>query len=87
MQALYRSSRSRGKARRSLLIPGLACGPWVNVDEAGKTGYYRALLGGIERLEVVSISPARHFVMLDQPGKFNAALDAALKSMVAVSGN
>ena len=53
----------------------------INVDEAGKTGYYRALLAGIERLEVVSISPARHFVMLDQPEKFNAALDAALKTM------
>jgi len=54
----------------------------INVDEAGKTGYYRALLGGIARLDVVSISPARHFVMLDQPEKFNAALDAALKTMV-----
>ena len=53
----------------------------INVDETGKTGYYRALLGGIERLEVVSISPARHFVMLDQPERFNSALDAALKSM------
>ena len=53
----------------------------IGVDEAGKTGYYRALLAGIERLDVVSISPARHFVMLDQPEKFNAALDAALKSM------
>jgi len=54
----------------------------INVDEAGKTGYYRALLTGIERLELVSISPARHFVMFDQPGKFNAALDGAIKSMV-----
>jgi pimeloyl-ACP methyl ester carboxylesterase len=53
----------------------------INVDEAGKTGYYRALLAGIDRLEVVSISPARHFVMLDQPEKFNAALDAALETM------
>jgi pimeloyl-ACP methyl ester carboxylesterase len=54
----------------------------INVDEAGKTGYYRALLAGIERLDVVSISPARHFVMLDQPEKFAAALDRALESMV-----
>jgi len=53
----------------------------INVDEAGKSGYYRALLAGIEHLEVVSISPARHFVMLDQPEKFNAALDGALKTM------
>jgi pimeloyl-ACP methyl ester carboxylesterase len=54
----------------------------INVDEAGKTRYYRALLAGIERLEVVSISPARHFVMFDQPEKFAAALDHALASMV-----
>ena len=54
----------------------------INVDEAGKTGYYRALLAGIARLDVVSISPARHFVMYDQPGKFAAALDRALESMV-----
>lgn len=54
----------------------------INVDEAGKTGYYRALLAGIARLDVVSISPARHFVMFDQPGKFAAALDRALESMV-----
>jgi len=54
----------------------------INVDEARKTGYYRALLAGVEHLEVVSISPARHFVMFDQPEKFAAALDRALDSMV-----
>ncbi|HYJ41962.1 MAG TPA: alpha/beta hydrolase [Steroidobacteraceae bacterium] len=54
----------------------------INVDEAGKTGYYRALLAGIEKLDVVSISPARHFVMFDQPEKFAVALDHALESMV-----
>jgi pimeloyl-ACP methyl ester carboxylesterase len=53
----------------------------IHVDEAGKTGYYRALLAGISQLEVVSISPARHFVMLDQPEKFAAALDRALEAM------
>ena len=54
----------------------------MGVDEAGKTGYYRMLLAGIEQLDVVSISPARHFVMFDQPEKFAAALDRALASMV-----
>jgi pimeloyl-ACP methyl ester carboxylesterase len=53
----------------------------INVDEAGKTGYYRALLSGVEHLDVVSISPARHFVMFDQPEKFAAALDRALASI------
>jgi pimeloyl-ACP methyl ester carboxylesterase len=50
----------------------------MGVDEERKAGYYRMLLGGVKKLEVVSISPARHFVMFDQPAKFAAALDAAL---------
>jgi pimeloyl-ACP methyl ester carboxylesterase len=54
----------------------------TGMDEAGKTGYYRSLLQGVARLEVVSIAPARHFVMFDQPEKFSAALDQALANMV-----
>jgi len=54
----------------------------IGVDENRKTGYYRMLLAGIEKLEVVSIAAARHFVMFDQPEKFAAALDGALASMV-----
>lgn len=50
----------------------------MGVDEAGKTNYYRMLLSGIEHVEVLSVSPARHFVMFDQPEKFSAALDQAL---------
>lgn len=54
----------------------------MGVDEAGKANYYRMLMSGVEKLDVVSISPARHFVMFDQPEKFAAALDGALKSML-----
>jgi pimeloyl-ACP methyl ester carboxylesterase len=50
----------------------------MGINEDGKTNYYRMLLGGIEKLDVVSVSPARHFVMFDQPEKFAAALDQAL---------
>lgn len=50
----------------------------MGVNEEAKTNYYRMLLGGIEKLDVLSISPARHFVMFDQPEKFSAALDQAL---------
>lgn len=53
----------------------------MNIDETGKTNYYRTLLKGVEQLEVVSISPARHFVMFDQPEKFAAALESALARM------
>ncbi|HEV7606785.1 MAG TPA: alpha/beta hydrolase [Steroidobacteraceae bacterium] len=54
----------------------------MGIDENGKTTYYRGLLAGVEKLEVVSISGARHFVMFDQPEKFAAALDGALAHMV-----
>jgi len=54
----------------------------MGVDENRKTGYYRMLLAGIGKLDVVSIAAARHFVMFDQPEKFAAALDGALASMV-----
>ncbi len=54
----------------------------MGIDEAGKSNYYRMLLSGVEKLDVVSISPARHFVMFDQPEKFAVALDGALNSMV-----
>jgi pimeloyl-ACP methyl ester carboxylesterase len=59
----------------------------IGIDEAGKSGYYRSLLPGIAKLDVVSISPARHFVMFDQPEKFAAALDQALADMFAPGGN
>jgi pimeloyl-ACP methyl ester carboxylesterase len=54
----------------------------MGVDENRKTGYDRMLLAGIEKLDVVSVAAARHFVMFDQPEKFAAALDGALASMV-----
>lgn len=53
----------------------------MGVDEERKTNYYRMLLDGVKQLEVVSISPARHFVMFDQPEKFASALDAALAKL------
>ncbi len=55
----------------------------MGVNEDAKTNYYRMLLGGIEKLDVLSVSPARHFVMFDQPEKFAAALDQALAKVYA----
>jgi pimeloyl-ACP methyl ester carboxylesterase len=55
----------------------------MGVNEEAKTNYYRVLLGGIEKLDVLSISPARHFVMFDQPEKFAATLDQALAKIYA----
>jgi pimeloyl-ACP methyl ester carboxylesterase len=72
----------------SITVPVVEISPFLEsdfaamgVNEEGKTNYYRMLLGGIAKLDVVSISPARHFVMFDQPEKFSATLDRALSKM------
>jgi pimeloyl-ACP methyl ester carboxylesterase len=71
-----------------IAVPVVAVSPFhapdmarFGIDEAGKTGYYRGLLSGVQNLEVISIGPARHFVMFDQPEKFAVVLDAALAKM------
>ena len=47
----------------------------MHYTEAEKGDYYRALLAGVAKLDVVTIAPSRHFVMLDQPERFQKALD------------
>jgi pimeloyl-ACP methyl ester carboxylesterase len=47
----------------------------VHYTEPEKTAFYRALLAGTPKLDLVTIAPARHFVMLDQPERFEKALD------------
>ena len=47
----------------------------LGVALAEKGDYYRSLLAGVTKLDVVTIAPARHFVMLDQPERFQKALD------------
>lgn len=51
------------------------------MSEEQKTAYYRSLLEGVEALSVVSISPARHFVMLDQPKAFLEAVQQFLDKL------
>jgi pimeloyl-ACP methyl ester carboxylesterase len=72
----------------SIQVPVVVISPFhapdfarIGVDEAMKTAYYRGLMNGTAKLDVVSISPARHFVMFDQPEKFAEALDNALASL------
>ena len=55
--------------------------PPMQFSEAQKVAYYQSLLADAPNAKVVSISPARHFVMLDQPVKFQQALDDFLKSL------
>lgn len=72
----------------SIQVPVVVISPFhapdysrMGVDEAMKAGYYRGLMAGVPDLEVVSISPARHFLMFDQPERFAKALDEALSRM------
>jgi pimeloyl-ACP methyl ester carboxylesterase len=57
--------------------PDFSAPPMV-MSEAQKTAYYQSLLSNAPDAKVVSISPARHYVMLDQPAKFQRVLDGFL---------
>lgn len=53
----------------------------MQLSEAQKTVYYQSLLANAPNAKVVSISPSRHFVMLDQPAKFQQVLADFLKTL------
>lgn len=55
--------------------------PPTSLSEEQKTAYYEKLLAGAPDAKVVSISPSRHFVMLDQPQKFMKVVDGFLSSL------
>jgi len=55
--------------------------PPMQFSEAQKVAYYQSLLADAPNAKVVSISPARHFPMLDQPAKFQQVLDDFLKTI------
>ena len=65
----------------AIRVPVLAIAPYyasdyaaMGVSEEAKRAYYASLLRGVAKLDVVTIAPARHFVMLDQPDAFVTAL-------------
>ena len=62
--------------------PDFSAPPMV-MSEAQKTAYYESLLANAPNAKVVSISPSRHFVMLDQPVKFQQVLDGFLARVTA----
>ena len=53
----------------------------MKMSEQQKADYYKSLLANAPNAKVVSISPARHFVMLDQPAKFQQVLDGFIASV------
>ncbi|MES2318972.1 MAG: alpha/beta hydrolase [Pseudomonadota bacterium] len=72
----------------AIKVPVLVMSPFFDVDAAqmqmtqeAKTEYYRALMKGTPNVKVVSISPARHFAMIDQPEMVNDAIVEYLKGL------
>ena len=55
--------------------------PPMVMSEAQKTAYYQSLLANAPDVTVASISPSRHYVMLDQPAKFQQVLDGFLTAI------
>jgi pimeloyl-ACP methyl ester carboxylesterase len=73
---------------KDIKVPVLLIAPYFEADGQAmgmtremKTAYYTSLMAGTPKLQVVSIAPARHFVMFDQPEMFADALRAYLKSL------
>jgi pimeloyl-ACP methyl ester carboxylesterase len=73
---------------KTIQAPVLVLAPYFDLDasqrglqEATVADYYRALLEGTPRLQVTTVSPARHFAMIDEPEKVEDAIRAYLKSL------
>jgi pimeloyl-ACP methyl ester carboxylesterase len=71
-----------------ITAPVLVISPYFQVDadnqrmtEESKSAYYTALMDGTANLKVVSIAPARHFAMFDEPKKVNDAIVDFLKTV------
>jgi len=72
----------------AIQAPVLAVVPYFDLDGAqqgltapAKADYYRALLDGTPKLQVVTVAPARHFAMFDQPQAVEAALRTFLGTL------
>lgn len=68
------------KAPVLMLVPYFAPdGEYAQVNQAQKVEYYKTLMSGTPRLELVPVSPARHFAMLDQPEQVAQAMRSFLR--------
>lgn len=69
-------------------VPVLEIAPYFDADamqigltEEAKVEYYKSLLEGAPKAEVVAISPSRHFVMFDQPQKLVETIRSFLSEL------
>ncbi|MFC5478341.1 alpha/beta fold hydrolase [Massilia suwonensis] len=73
----------------TIQAPVLVLAPFYGPDSAAQGGisasdkvaYYRELMTGTPKLDVVQIDNARHFAMIDQPAAVNDALRTFLKKL------
>ena len=73
---------------KSIQAPVLTIVPYLDLDSsqqgltpAAKADYYRALMEGTRKLQVVTVAPARHFAMFDQPQAITAAIKTFLDTL------
>jgi pimeloyl-ACP methyl ester carboxylesterase len=73
---------------KNIQAPVLVISPYFDADGGqqgltanAKADYYRSLLQGAPKVEVVTVAPARHFAMIDQPQQVNDALRKYLASL------
>ena len=72
----------------AIKAPVLVISPYFDLDAAqqemtqeAKTDYYRTLMKVTPKVKVVSVAPARHFAMFDQPQMVNDAIRDYLKEL------
>jgi pimeloyl-ACP methyl ester carboxylesterase len=75
----------------TLQAPVLVISPYFELDSgqqgqqalsaAAKADYYRSLLASAPKVDVVTVAPARHFAMIDQPQQVNDAIRKYLSSL------
>jgi pimeloyl-ACP methyl ester carboxylesterase len=73
---------------KNIQAPVLVIVPYFEPDSVqqglspqAKADYYRSLLDGAAKVETVSVAPARHFAMIDQPQQVNDAIRKYLSSL------
>jgi len=73
---------------KDVQAPLLVISPYHDLDaaqqgisESAKADYYKALLEGAPRVQVVSVAPARHFAMIDQTEKVIDAIRSFLAAL------
>jgi pimeloyl-ACP methyl ester carboxylesterase len=73
---------------KNIQAPVLVIAPFFEPDSAAqglsaaaKAEYYRSLLAGAPKVEAVTVAPARHFAMIDQPEQVNEAIRKYLSGL------